>query len=255
MSSQFLNEHDYYPLIARAVAGLGSGSTANSRKALYERAREAQGSSIDPALSDREIIREREALEQAIQKIEAEAAKSEAEQVESDRNVVFGFADFCEKTPTRKDCFYDASVLPFTREAIISAMEREIVRAPFQAYVDSLKIAPTFLINFLEGIGPEPIPFKGGPAKQAASIALKGGTPADREEFRRILATPEYKRDQANSFHLWSVADRENKKVEERIANALRARSERLAGLSQAEKAVLNEYEGKFKEFSKNGRD
>jgi hypothetical protein len=78
--------------------------------------------------------------------------------VEADRKIVFAFADFCEKTTTRMDAFYDASVLPYPREAIISAMEREIVRSPFKGYVDSLRTSAMFMYNFLEGIGPEPIP-------------------------------------------------------------------------------------------------
>ena len=57
----------------------------------------------------------------------------------ADSKIVSAFADFCEKTTTRMDAFYDASVLPYPREAIISAMEREIVRSPLKAYVDWLQ--------------------------------------------------------------------------------------------------------------------
>ena len=78
---------DYYPLIARAVEGLDR-STGEARRALYERARNAlvaQLRSNQPALSEAEITKERLALEEAIRKVEAEAArksrnKSRAEQ-------------------------------------------------------------------------------------------------------------------------------------------------------------------------------
>ena len=68
---------DYYPLIARAVGGLDK-NTGENRRALYDRARAAlvsQLRSVQPALDETDITRERLALEEAIRKVEAEAAK------------------------------------------------------------------------------------------------------------------------------------------------------------------------------------
>jgi hypothetical protein len=68
---------DYYPLIARAVAGLDK-NTGDQRRALYERARTAlvaQLRGLDPPLTESEITRERLALEESIRKVEAEAAR------------------------------------------------------------------------------------------------------------------------------------------------------------------------------------
>lgn len=68
---------DYYPLIAKAVAGLEK-NTGEARRTLYERARAAlvaQLRSVTPALSESEITRERLALEEAIRKVEADAAR------------------------------------------------------------------------------------------------------------------------------------------------------------------------------------
>jgi hypothetical protein len=68
---------DYYPLIARAVAGLEK-NTGDARRALYERARTAlvaQLRSVSPALSENDVTRERLALEESIRKVEAEAAR------------------------------------------------------------------------------------------------------------------------------------------------------------------------------------
>src|SRR5437667_2196966 len=68
---------DYYPLIARAVTGLDK-STGEARRAVYERARTAlvgQLRNMTPPLSESEITRERLALEEAIRKVEAEAAR------------------------------------------------------------------------------------------------------------------------------------------------------------------------------------
>src|SRR5215831_11863470 len=68
---------DYYPLIAKAVAGLDR-NTGEARRALYERARTAlvtQLRGVVPSLSESEITRERLALEEAIRKVEAESAR------------------------------------------------------------------------------------------------------------------------------------------------------------------------------------
>ena len=69
---------DYYPLIARAIAGLDPNAPGESRRALYERARSAliaQLRSVQPPLSESEITRERLSLEEAVRKVEAEAAQ------------------------------------------------------------------------------------------------------------------------------------------------------------------------------------
>lgn len=68
---------DYQPLIARAVEAL-ENNTGEARRGLYERARSAlvtQMRSVDPPLSESEITKERLALEDAIRKVEAEAAR------------------------------------------------------------------------------------------------------------------------------------------------------------------------------------
>src|SRR6478736_6275604 len=68
---------DYYPLIARAVAGLDK-NTGENRRALYERARTAllaQLRGVQPALEESEIARERLALEESIRRVDLEAAR------------------------------------------------------------------------------------------------------------------------------------------------------------------------------------
>lgn len=67
---------DYYPLIARAVAGLPQ-NTEPDRRALYERARNALAKQLrvqTPALSQSQFAQERQSLEEAIRKVETEAS-------------------------------------------------------------------------------------------------------------------------------------------------------------------------------------
>ena len=67
---------DYFPLISRAVANMGD-STAEDRRALYERAKLALVSQLrnsDPPIAETDIAREQIALEEAIRRVETEAA-------------------------------------------------------------------------------------------------------------------------------------------------------------------------------------
>jgi hypothetical protein len=69
---------DYYPLVARAISGLDPSAPGERRRALYERARAAliaQLRSAQPPLNESEIVRERLALEEAVRKVESEAAQ------------------------------------------------------------------------------------------------------------------------------------------------------------------------------------
>src|SRR5712671_3346535 len=69
---------DYYPLIARAIAGLDPSAPGESRRALYERARAAliaQLRAAQPPLVESQITVERLALEDAVRKVESEAAQ------------------------------------------------------------------------------------------------------------------------------------------------------------------------------------
>jgi hypothetical protein len=71
--------NSYYPVIARAVERLDRNTVA-ARRELYERARKAvaQLCATQPALLDADITKECLALEEAIRKVEAEAARNSA---------------------------------------------------------------------------------------------------------------------------------------------------------------------------------
>ncbi|WP_020179727.1 hypothetical protein [Methylopila sp. M107] len=71
---------DYFPVISRAVSGLDP-NTGEARRKVYERARAAivkQLRAIDPPVAEEDISRERMQLEEAIRRVEAEAAGRES---------------------------------------------------------------------------------------------------------------------------------------------------------------------------------
>lgn len=71
---------DYYPLLSRAVSGLGNSNDA-ARQAIYDRARKAllgQLQSIQPPVPQADIDREAKALDEAVARIEAELAVTAA---------------------------------------------------------------------------------------------------------------------------------------------------------------------------------
>ena len=73
---------DYQPLLKRAMSGLDN-STLEGRRSVYERARHAlvnQLRTVMPPLAEADITRERLALEEAIRRVEAEAAAAGHEQ-------------------------------------------------------------------------------------------------------------------------------------------------------------------------------
>ena len=66
---------DYYPLLAKALAGLPSTTTPDARRAIYDRARKAligQLRSLKPPLSEDVIAREEAALDAAVARLEGE---------------------------------------------------------------------------------------------------------------------------------------------------------------------------------------
>jgi hypothetical protein len=168
-------DRDYYSLIARAISGL-ENSTCDTRRALYERARTAQTAhlgSIDAALSEAEIARERDALDKAIHAVELDAAATDTEQAQTDAKIVLDYATFIAEAERRLDCFYDVSALPHPKEAIISAFERQIVQSPLEEHVGWLRSGASLLFIFLEGIGPDPLPFKELDTSFMASAEIK----------------------------------------------------------------------------------
>ena len=118
---------DYYPLIARAVEGLDR-STGEARRALYERARKAlvaQLRSNQPALLEADITKERLALEEAIRKVEAEAARKSRNESQAEQQTDPRAATPPAATPERR-----FGALPGRRGGTVQVRPRPICRAP-----------------------------------------------------------------------------------------------------------------------------
>ncbi|MEY9591232.1 hypothetical protein ABIA06_003523 [Bradyrhizobium yuanmingense] len=112
---------DYYPLIARAIAALDPNAPGESRRALYERARTAliaQLRSVQPPLSESEITRERLSLEEAVRKVESEAAQRAREASRPGGGARSGSSgDAFRRASTRATEANPAAVPPRTRPA------------------------------------------------------------------------------------------------------------------------------------------
>lgn len=219
---------DYYPLIARAIAGLGT-CTSEARRAVYDSARVAQQRQLrklDPPITDADIGREREALETAIRSTEAVA--SATEHVVSDAKIISDFALFCEQTKTIPDCFYDVSVLPHPKEVIVAAIERQIILEPLDARVDWLRTGPLFLWNFLEGVGSTPLPMIDLDLKQL---------PRDASPEILIQVANQISANYERAEPFRAIAERDSRHIESRIDAAISLRNEQLARLESKSKS------------------
>jgi hypothetical protein len=144
-----------------------------------------------------------------------------------DSKILSDFAAFMEKTETRPDAFYDVFVLPHPKEAIMAAIERQILWVPNQEWVEWLKTGAVLLWNFQHGVGSGPLPLLGedlGPAHRGEM------TPEIVDELRRkaerIVNSANAKR--AEEFR--AIADRDAKQIEDRIAAAVRLRETQKPG-------------------------
>jgi hypothetical protein len=211
-------QRDYHSLIARAIAG-PHGGTRESRQVLYKHARSTQLNNIiiGKPRSATEIRSERDALEQAIREVEIEAASTETERAEIDAKIISDLAGLMAEQSVRLDCLYDVTILPHPKGTIIAAIERQIVRSKLEDHIDLLRSAATFICNFIDGIGSDPLLLNGFDISQQP----RRTTPADMSELNRIFAGSEYQENIARFARFTAIAEKEDKEIEQRIAVAL----------------------------------
>jgi hypothetical protein len=206
---------DYYPLVSRAVAAL-KPNTAESRRVLYDRVRNAQASQIsklDAPADDSKIAREREALEKAISVVDTVAIATE--HAETDSEIVSAYTTFCVDAKTTPSCIYDDSVLPYPKRAIAGALERQIVLEAADFRAEWLSQGQMFLWQFSEGVGSVPV----------ESFRIPPN--ATREEIREVAKRVAGGNDRYE--RLFSLVMQEADRVSRRIDVALQIRQERLA--------------------------
>lgn len=157
-----------------------------------------------------------------------EAVARADKQAAQDMEIVSDLGGLMANLTIRPDAFYDVSALPHPKDAIIAAIERQIIWAPNQKLVEFLITGSLFLWNFQHGVGDIPLLWLG----EDLGPALRGKmTPEILDEVRRkaerIVNNPNKKRVE----QFVAIADRENKLIDERIAAAVRLRETRMAGL------------------------
>jgi hypothetical protein len=163
---------DYYPLIAKAVAGLDK-STGETRRALYDRARTAllaQLRGVEPALSEPDITRERLALEEAIRKVESEVAfrPGDGRRLRAEPP---GAADDGEAQDTED-----------VRQAVPLSAAATAARVPERWSPGGPSLSDNGLRSFREGISD---------AAPADDGAVRTRQVAERSDFRRYEQSPD----------------------------------------------------------------
>ena len=145
-------------------------------------------------------------------------ARGEA-QAESDDRIVSDLADLMARGETIPGAFYDVSVLPHPKAAILQAIEREILREPSDVRVDFLGVGAAFLLNFQEGIGSKPLFWLGVDLTE-----LRRTTPDLMEQARLIAHNPDAEKAQ----HFLAIRETETTQIEARIDAAVRSRNDRI---------------------------
>jgi hypothetical protein len=190
---------DYYPLIAKAVAGLEK-NTGEGRRVLYERARTAlvgQLRNMNPPLTESEITRERLGLEEAIRKVEAEAARRlRMEPPRSDSMSAVRPGDRASEEPPRRQPAPPPPPAPAPRREAApppTAPRREPPPAPPPRRETASTPTPPEE-DFLEPPAPEPAASEPPPPRSGRNRLLGDRPPLTEEGvrgFRDVVAEAE----------------------------------------------------------------
>jgi len=134
---------EYYPLLAKAVAG---HSTPEARREVYERARKAllgQLRKLDPPVPEAAVEREGQALDEAIEKLEAEFA-AEAEKAEAEASEADAIASEASIPVTTPPAAAEASEETPSPPAL-AAPAGLVMPQPVQAEAEAAKAEPARL--------------------------------------------------------------------------------------------------------------
>jgi hypothetical protein len=173
---------DYYPLIARAVAGLEK-NTGDARRTLYERARAAlvaQLRGVTPVLDESDVTRERLALEEAIRKVEGESARQSTSRTDPAGRVKVPEFPRWDAPLTEPEPEPDPKPTAPRRP---QAIPRPDGRAAALAASARAKAEPRYAdLDSEPSIAPDPV--RQDPPRRALPVPRQDGRPDERQEAR-----------------------------------------------------------------------
>jgi hypothetical protein len=227
---------DYYPLIARAISGLDPSAPGESRRALYERARAAliaQLRSVQPELKETEITRERLSLEEAVRKVESEAAQR-ARDATRTGGLSRGQVNSAPQAPGMRgfrDIAADADDLHRAIAQAVRAAQKTYANVPSRPRPPT----PPQARNERPPLGQEP--HRQEPRQQPRN--LRADAPpkrfADSFQSRDALAAQAKRHAEAAQAR----ADKERREEEERAENERREQLQRLSEIERATREQL----------------
>jgi hypothetical protein len=145
----------------------------------------------------------------------------------SDQSIIAQFADLMAQGGTKPDVFYDEAMLPHSKQDILLAIEREILRESSDERVEWLAVGAAFLPSFQRGVGSKPLPWlgvdltelrKGGDLREQAKALAQN---PDRIRADRFL---EAMKIEAEQIQARIEAARRLRKARTRPSNDTRAR-------------------------------
>jgi TPR repeat protein len=155
-----------------------------------------------------------------IQEIENTAmAPSQMAAKQSDAEIVSDLAELMAAGDIKPDAFYDVSRLPYPKEAILLAIEREILVEPSDARVEWLAVGAGFLSSFQEGVGPKPLSWFGVDLAELQRL-----TSDPKKQAKVLVENP----DRARAERFLSLMKIESDQIQARVEAALRLRNARM---------------------------
>jgi hypothetical protein len=147
-------------------------------------------------------------------------APSEMAVIQSDKKIVSDLAELMATGSVKPDKFYDVSLLPHPKEAILLAVEREILHEPSDARVEWLAAGAGFLASFQVSVGPKPLSWFG------VELADLRHLTSDPKKMAKLLAENP---DRARAERFLSLMKIESDQIQARVDVALRRRKARIA--------------------------
>jgi lipoprotein-anchoring transpeptidase ErfK/SrfK len=168
---------DYYSVLWNAVTGPGGGD-AHWRRAIYDRSRQMLSSrmrALQPPAPTAAIAAEEAALEDAIDRIEADLAKARRDISDDDNPTDCTLTGLAEAQPTLAETSFWRGKAPLVAGAVVAAA---VVAAAFALWPASHKSAPQATASSASRMTPAPAPARVASAAKDGDLApgVDGGS-------------------------------------------------------------------------------